>query len=109
MNSSFFFPSKYLAMVRISSRDLGINIYILEGKNNLKWEVKSMVSFEESMEMMASMDANKKICATGKSDKISEEKGCLCGGCPVTSKMGLRWNYYCTRGSGREQMAAEKK
>ncbi len=98
-----------------------------------------MVSFEESMDMMAAMskedmmaamDANKKICATfcgncpsysgtgetellfcstGKTGKITEEKGCLCGGCPVTPKMGLRWSYYCTRGSGREQMAAENK
>lgn len=98
-----------------------------------------MVSFEDSMEMMASMskedmmagmEENKKICAdycgncpsysgtgetellfcsTGKSDKITEEKGCLCGGCPVTPKMGLRWGYYCTRGSGRDQMMAEKK
>jgi Protein of unknown function (DUF2769) len=70
-----------------------------------------MVSFEESMNMMAAMDENKKMlfCSTRKSDKITEEKGCLCGGCPVTPKMGLRWGYYCTRGSGREQMAAEKK
>ncbi len=47
------------------------------------------------------------FCAKGKSDKISEEKGCLCPGCPVSENMGLRWDYYCTKGSGREQLAAE--
>ena len=43
------------------------------------------------------------FCSTGKSQKITEEKGCICGGCPVTEMMGLRWGYYCTKGSGREQ------
>ncbi len=43
------------------------------------------------------------FCSMGKSQKITEEKGCLCGGCPVTEMMGLRWEYYCTKGSGREQ------
>ncbi len=43
------------------------------------------------------------FCANGKSEKIKEEKGCLCGGCPVQKNMALRWNYYCTKGSGREQ------
>lgn len=48
------------------------------------------------------------FCAIGKSKIIKEEKGCLCPSCPVTSMMSLRWEYYCTRGSGREQAAAEK-
>ncbi len=43
------------------------------------------------------------FCALGKSESISEENGCLCGSCPITEKMSLRWGYYCTRGSGREQ------
>lgn len=43
------------------------------------------------------------FCAMGKSHAISEEKGCLCGGCPITDEMSLRWGYYCTRGGGREQ------
>lgn len=43
------------------------------------------------------------FCATGKSDKIEEERGCLCGSCPVTEKMSLRWGYYCTRGSAQKQ------
>lgn len=46
------------------------------------------------------------FCATGKADKITEEKKCLCAQCPITEKMGLRWEFYCTRGSGQEQ--AEK-
>lgn len=49
------------------------------------------------------------FCAIGKSDKITEEKGCLCPGCPIQENMGLRWDYYCTKGSGRELLAAEKK
>jgi hypothetical protein len=49
------------------------------------------------------------FCATKKSAKISVEKGCTCPGCPVTEKMGLRWDYYCTKGTGREQLSAAKK
>lgn len=43
------------------------------------------------------------FCATGKSTMIKKEKGCICPGCPVQKNMALRWNYYCTRGSGKEQ------
>ena len=48
------------------------------------------------------------FCAMGKSEIITEEKGCICGKCPVTEMMGLRWGYYCTRGSGREMAASGK-
>ncbi len=41
----------------------------------------------------------------GKSVCITEEKGCICGSCPVYSKLGLRYMYYCTRGSEKDQMA----
>jgi len=40
----------------------------------------------------------------GKSKCIKEEKGCVCGGCPVTMKMGLKHGYYCTKGSEKEQL-----
>jgi hypothetical protein len=40
----------------------------------------------------------------GKSDCIVEEKGCICGGCPVTEKMSLKNMYYCTRGSEKGQL-----
>lgn len=40
----------------------------------------------------------------GKSKCISDEKGCICGQCPVTEKMKLKHGYYCTRGSEMEQM-----
>ena len=43
------------------------------------------------------------FCAIGKSTIIKKEKGCICPGCPVQKNMALRWNYYCTRGSGKEQ------
>jgi hypothetical protein len=39
----------------------------------------------------------------GKSSCIKEERGCICGGCPVTDKLGLKHMYYCTRGSAKEQ------
>ncbi len=39
----------------------------------------------------------------GKSGGISEEKGCICLGCPVANKLGLDYMYYCTRGSAKEQ------
>ena len=39
----------------------------------------------------------------GKSGCISKEDGCICLGCPVTSKLGLDYMYYCTRGSEKEQ------
>lgn len=39
----------------------------------------------------------------GKSKCIKDEKGCICADCPVTTKMGLKHGYYCTRGSEMEQ------
>lgn len=44
----------------------------------------------------------------GKSACISEEKGCICGGCPVTEKMGLKNVYFCTKGSEMEQNKAKE-
>ncbi|MFU8766901.1 MAG: DUF2769 domain-containing protein [Candidatus Methanoperedens sp.] len=42
--------------------------------------------------------------AIGKSGCISEEKGCICTGCPVYEKMELKNMYYCIRGSEKEQV-----
>lgn len=95
-----------------------------------------MAKFEEMMKMMAGMSDEEKMakikelkkmcicgscptyagtgetellfCSTGKSKVITEEKGCTCPGCPITPQMGLRWDYYCIKGPGREQMKAEK-
>jgi hypothetical protein len=39
----------------------------------------------------------------GKSACIKEEKGCICGKCPVTEKLGLKHIYFCTKGSEKEQ------
>ncbi len=39
----------------------------------------------------------------GKSNCIKDEKGCICGSCPVTTQLGLKHDYYCTRGSEKEQ------
>ncbi len=48
------------------------------------------------------------FCRIGKSEVITDEKGCVCGGCPVQKKMGLKWFYYCTKGSSKEQAETEK-
>lgn len=41
-------------------------------------------------------------CATGISECIVLEAGCVCPTCPVTAEMGLEWGYYCTRGSAED-------
>jgi hypothetical protein len=43
-------------------------------------------------------------CALGKSPAcITEMKGCTCPACPITPDMGLKNQYFCTRGSEKEQ------
>ncbi|MEN6610635.1 MAG: DUF2769 domain-containing protein [Methanoregulaceae archaeon] len=40
------------------------------------------------------------FCATGKSFMcISDEKGCICPDCPVSKDFGLKYDYFCTKGS----------
>lgn len=39
----------------------------------------------------------------GKSKCISEKSECICRGCPVYSRLGFEYAYYCTRGSSKEQ------
>jgi hypothetical protein len=41
----------------------------------------------------------------GKSKNLAEH-GCMCGTCPVYSKMNFMTAYYCTRGLEKEQKAA---
>ncbi len=43
------------------------------------------------------------FCAIGKSTIIKKDKGCLCPTCPVQKNLGLRWDRYCLKGSGKEQ------
>ena len=43
-------------------------------------------------------------CATGMSECIIDEVGCICSECPVTAELGIEWGYYCTRGSAAEMM-----
>ena len=42
----------------------------------------------------------------GKSSCISEEKGCLCNGCPVHDMSDFQYGYYCTQGSEAVQRGA---
>lgn len=48
------------------------------------------------------------FCMEGKSSVITEKKACLCGGCPISRTMSLRWGYYCTDGSAIELSKSEK-
>lgn len=43
------------------------------------------------------------FCARGTAEKVCEELGCMCGACPVSDRLSLRWNYYCMKGSGEKQ------
>lgn len=46
------------------------------------------------------------FCNLGKSSKcITRESGCICPACPLTEDMGLKNEYFCTRGSEDEQRA----
>ncbi|HDZ18035.1 hypothetical protein LCGC14_1112860 [marine sediment metagenome] len=42
------------------------------------------------------------FCMEGKSSLITEKKTCLCGQCPITKTMSLRWGQYCTDGSAMD-------
>ena len=43
-------------------------------------------------------------CALGKSPTcITKELGCICPSCPITEKMGLTNEYFCIKGTEREQ------
>jgi hypothetical protein len=44
------------------------------------------------------------FCVIGKSSKIKMDKGCLCLTCPVQKNLALRWDRYCLKGSGNEQL-----
>jgi len=44
-------------------------------------------------------EINAVYCTLGKSEGISEQRGCLCSECSITKTMSMRWKYYCTQGS----------
>ena len=47
------------------------------------------------------------FCALGKSQVcITEERGCICPSCPLTEQMGLKNQFFCTRGSEKDQREA---
>ena len=46
------------------------------------------------------------FCFLGKSlNCIKKELGCICPACPITQEMELENDYFCTRGSEKEQSA----
>ena len=48
------------------------------------------------------------FCMEGKSSLITEKKGCVCGKCPISKTMSLRWGYYCTEGSAFDLSESEE-
>jgi hypothetical protein len=40
----------------------------------------------------------------GHAEKISDERNCICGQCPVFNQVDMRFAYYCTRDSEVSQM-----
>ena len=76
-------------------------------------------------EKMKAVEMNKSLCICGgcpSYNDCAKEKGealycslgasptcitnasvCICAGCPVTPKMGLKNQYFCTKGSEKEQ------
>ncbi len=53
-------------------------------------------------------EESRAFCMVGKSSVITEKKACLCGQCPMTKTMSLRWGYYCTDGNANELSQAGK-
>lgn len=50
------------------------------------------------------------FCLSGsdKSKCIKEQKGCICGGCPLAQQMGFERMYYCVHGSDRARSKINK-
>ena len=47
-------------------------------------------------------------CVLGRSSTcITKESGCICPACPLTEKMGLTNQFFCTRGTEKEQRGME--
>lgn len=56
------------------------------------------MTFEQNMEALGRMSPGERDA------KIAElTRMCICPGCPVQKSLALRWDYYCLKGSGREQ------
>ncbi|UCC57906.1 MAG: DUF2769 domain-containing protein [Candidatus Bathyarchaeum sp.] len=88
-------------------------------------QMMQMMSQMTEEERMKAMEANKALCtcpgcptynecaqkkgelfycAMGASPTcITEELGCICPACPITEKMGLTHEYFCVKGTEREQ------
>ena len=88
-------------------------------------QIMKMMSQMTEEERMKAMEANKALCtcpscpsynecaqekgelfycAMGASPTcITKELGCICPACPITEKMGLTHEYFCVKGTEREQ------
>jgi hypothetical protein len=86
---------------------------------------EQMMSQMTEKERMKAMEANKALCicpscptynecaqkkgelfycAMGKSPTcITKELGCICPACPITEKLGLTHEYFCIKGTEKEQ------
>ena len=109
-------PAQGAPMEEMSRKDM-VKKMLIEKMDKTEEEADAMIAeFEEKLPMVKEMCICKNcpsyvgtgeggvlFCGVGKSSKITEERGCSCGLCPVVGHMGLTRLYYCTRGNEREQ------
>ena len=110
-------PAQEAPAEEMARRDI-VKKMLIEKQGKTEEEADAMLAEFEEMIPMVKQKCICKTCPTyvaeetelgfchpliGKSKIITEEKGCNCGGCPVTAKMGLKHTYYCTKGSEKEQ------
>ncbi len=114
-------PEQAAPMEEMSRKDV-VKKLLVENKGMTEAEADAMIAdFEEKLPMIK----EKCICKTcptyvaeetewafchalvGKSEIITEEKGCNCPQCPVYQEMGLKNGFYCTRKSELEQEIAK--
>lgn len=77
-----------------------------EGEENTKYICKDYCG--KCPSYVGTGETNLAFCFAGKSSIIKENKGCLCGQCPISRTMSFRWSKYCTEGSALELSKAGK-
>ena len=74
-----------------------------EERMKMREQLKSMCICATCPSYVGTGETALMFCSSGKSEKITEEKGCTCAGCPVTEKRGLTHLYFCTKGNEKQQ------
>jgi len=115
-------PAQEATKEKMSRKDM-VKKMIMEKMGKTEEEAEAMIKeMKEKLPMVKDMcicktcptyvaeETNVGFChpLVGKSEIITEEKGCNCPTCPVYQKMKLKNGYYCTRKSEMEQEMAKK-